>query len=372
MNKLMQFFNSVTFKPSAPSESAEQTALFPAVCNSVCGRAHTQVYANCQDYSEVYCDDRVTVIAISDGCSSANAAREAAVRNVKAAIEFCKQESVLRMKDDAFCRKLVDAVNESLYMSEADYGELCATLAVVAVFHTGEYILANIGDGTILSLSSDFRPQITLAPFNDGDAYHTIFTNQRDKALHTMQFKRGNCFTEEIYGFLALTDGAEVILKNMQFGIDVCESMAQALLDGTGKDNVEHLTTEIAAKYTADDVTAAMLVIPNREDADEADEPEEMPDEAEVAESDDTQEGDMHDMAKQLIYAVDTMFDHVDPKYWGILLTLCAYEDGLFAAELVEKGCCDSGMFLETVIPLIRAGLVQFHEDGRFYCKERM
>ena len=335
MNKLMQFFNSVTFKPSAPSESAEQTALFPAVCNSVCGRAHTQVYANCQDYSEVYCDDRVTVIAISDGCSSANAAREAAVRNVKAAIEFCKQESVLRMKDDAFCRKLVDAVNESLYMSEADYGELCATLAVVAVFHTGEYILANIGDGTILSLSSDFRPQITLAPFNDGD-------------------------------------GAEVILKNMQFGIDVCESMAQALLDGTGKDNVEHLTTEIAAKYTADDVTAAMLVIPNREDADEADEPEEMPDEAEVAESDDTQEGDMHDMAKQLIYAVDTMFDHVDPKYWGILLTLCAYEDGLFAAELVEKGCCDSGMFLETVIPLIRAGLVQFHEDGRFYCKERM
>ena len=320
------------------------------------GRRHISDNVECQDFAHSkFADNKspVNILAVSDGCSSAKFALEAAKVNCYASEEFFSD--LKNWNNISNPEKIVDSflkfVARKLDDTGADYDQLAATIASAAIMNNGDYIVLSLGDCTVIAYDNDFSPRIFCKPFNIGDSFSTIFTNNYKNGMKYMILKTGNIFRENINGFALFTDGCESLTDELLKGAESMRDAAFDLAVGSNPDVLNNMTEYIADNLTTDD--AAIGIILSDSAVDES-----------KRVINDLNER-MHNMDQNMnsTASADRPFSDQPPMYDYILRALA--QSPKTAEELVNEGICHNGCVLSTMKPLVEMKLVHF-AGGKF------
>ena len=144
----------------------------------------------CQDRAKyVYAKNGSVILALSDGCSSAAFAEEAAEINVDTVLRLF---SDMPLKDFLAQEKnaadVIDPILSAMKKKHAkrfarDPSDFSATL-LFAVCDGTDILLGHIGDGNILCVSNDGTTAFYSQEENDGAADRTFFTVSADAKAH--------------------------------------------------------------------------------------------------------------------------------------------------------------------------------------------
>lgn len=227
-----------------------------AVSYSVDGRIHLINHMKCQDVSCIVKTGDCIVSVVADGAGGSPLGREAAELTADGAVSFFADNtaftdsSVFKLKK-AFLDHMDNIYGESGY----EYGLLASTCLVVAVKDIS-YCVIHVGDGNILSCDNRFNIRPFSMAYNEGNNKNcTVFCNQYDEALDSMQIYRG-CFDNDISAFLLLSDGASVIEQSDKLS----ELLALTVVSPNKAENVcKHIASETAINKTMDDVSMACV-----------------------------------------------------------------------------------------------------------------
>ena len=183
---------------------------------AVQGRSHLKADIPCQDKTNIYTTEDITVVALADGAGSASCSHFGAERITRFICKYFAEDfsSYFEEKDGAaFKRKVINDIDTELNKLAEEIGctvkDLASTLLVAGVCGD-RYILIHIGDGVIGYLKED-QLHIASQPENGEFVNTTVFTTSKD-ALQTMKVLKGYLGTIE--GFVLMSDGTEASLYN--------------------------------------------------------------------------------------------------------------------------------------------------------------
>ena len=250
------------------------SGIFRTACCSEQGRRNKNRRRECEDYSEVFQNDKYAIIAIADGATCAEHAKDAAIINVETFIHVFQDDYLWNINSYIEIKKrLLDAINDRFRETKWDITQLSATLTGVAVNKkTGDVFVLSIGDGTVIALDADHEAYRLVEPFNKGDKNRTYFTN--DYKL-IMDKNEGNFIENynlvmsggtidslrKLTGFLIFSDGGDdVFTKHFGKGAEFIRCIAEEVWVNDNNDYIKTCTEDISGNYTKDDVSIAVMV----------------------------------------------------------------------------------------------------------------
>lgn len=326
---------------------AEHSDFADVAVDHMVGRRHAAYYDPCQDYSGYRIFNGKATMALSDGCSSAEEAEAAAKISVDFALRFLQNTDWTEMSDVDVLSRFIDALQKQLRNSKKEYAELSATLLAVSVNRdTNEYIIISIGDGYAYAYDESYLSSMIVEPFNrNGDPSKTCFGNALD-AKELAQIRRGNFVDDGYQGFAIFTDGASAFESDIDFGVNSLRELAYAA-QKQDKKFLHNMIADIRAERTHDDVAIGIMMLTPYDYA--MDEPQEA-------------EGTFQRPNLDEVSAELAEIEY--PEQYGALILNAFWNDKELSMEdLVEKGICQKGSVLRTMLPLVRGGFLAFEND---------
>lgn len=315
------------------------------------GKKHARRREAGQDYSDYFVSESRTTVAISDGCTGVEVdenAVAAARLSVEFALTYMQECNWCDWTTEEFLENFSDSLQQYLGDSGRDYSDLSATLAVVSFDKkSGNYMVINIGDGMIFSYNQNYLPKIISYPMNrDGDSSRTYFGND-PQLKDFIQVFTGNASEEGYAGFLLCSDGAQSLVSE----ISIVTRLAFALKNRQ-KDDIKKILFNIR-ESTTDDVSVAMFLLP-------------------VCDSHSNRKNEHRlggkiesDIAKCELELEQFGFPI---RYGRLIMKALQENDGLSYEELVNQGICAKGTVLQSLLPLIKIGLVTY--KNKLFIKE--
>lgn len=326
---------------------AEHSDFADVAVDHMVGRRHEAYYRPCEDYSGYRIFNGKATMALSDGCSSVEEAEAAAKISVDSALRFLQDTDWTEISDVDVLNEFIDALQKQLRDSKKEYAELSATLLAVSVNRdTNEYIIISIGDGYAYAYDESYLSSMIVEPFNiDGDPNSTCFGNDID-VKELAQIKRGNFVEDGYQGFAVFTDGASAFEKDTDFGVNSLRDLAYAARNQDRK-FLHNMVANIQAERTNDDVAIGIMMLTPYDYA--MDEPQET-------------EGAFQ---RPNLDEVSAEFAEIGyPEQYGALILNAFWNDKELSMEdLIEKGICQKGSVLRTLLPLVRGGFLAFEND---------
>lgn len=331
----------------------------------ITGKKHEAYLEECEDYASYKNSADKVTMAVSDGCSAAKEAKTAAEVSVQFALDYLQKQDWESMNIEELVNDFVDGIQTYLLASEKQYPELSSTLVVLSYNKTTHnYISINIGDGFLRKYyEKNYSTDVVLTPYNrDNNPARTCFGNSFDVKEH-IQAVTGNIVSEQIFGFVIASDGAEILNTNEEYGDKTLKSLALALRNQNGN-YIQQKVKELQ-NHTHDDISiGVLLVTPENNSSD-------------VVE--DTKEPESFELNNEVDVEVKTKFDidevtekilekkvSIPAQYAALIMANLNEEDGgLSMANLINNQICKRNTVLRTMIPLIRCSLVIF-KDGKF------
>lgn len=247
---------------------------FRTACACRQGQRNRKCGRECEDYAEVYQDDKYAIIALADGATSADHAKEAARINVRAFIHVFQDDYLWSLQSGtAIKKRLLTEINDKFRETRWALNHLSATLTGVAINKiTGEVIILSIGDGTVIALDADHEAYRLVEPFNNGDRNRTYFTNDYDiivksdegNSIKILNLRMPGSIVDSLKnltGFLIFSDGGnEIFTQHFGKGAEFIRRIAEEVWVNDNNDYIKECTEDISGNYTSDDISIAVVV----------------------------------------------------------------------------------------------------------------
>lgn len=230
---------------------------------SVAGRRHQFYEIDNQDHMNCYENGKISVSALSDGCSGCKYPALAAEITDLAALQLAQNEKIWNMDEEAFRKAAADQFQELFSVCSEPDAELCATTAFVIVNkETWEYIAFSVGDSAVLAVDENLNIRQLLEPVNGMRKTQTFFTNDRRDVIKVGCYSRGR-LSAETAGFILYTDGAES-LAEPPFS-DAKHLVTSALISQRMADQFAEEYLEKTSSCLADDISFAAVMVRNEQ-----------------------------------------------------------------------------------------------------------
>ena len=323
------------------------------------GKVHERRNLECEDMIKSYQDDNISIISVSDGCSTSLHSKEAAQMNNEIVIELFKEEAVWGWGRDKIRYELANRIKERFEKMGYEKKELLATLTAVAIRADGEYIGVSIGDGFILGINQQFESTILRFPYNTGgESKRTLFTfdtegcyRETAVTLHNLQKalppQRGR-----MCGFVIGTDGAgDLLLEWAKVGTKLIEELAMRTV--CEDLNCARVLAETIAKsnYCIDDVSVGCIMLQDEQLAQDA-----VNALAKLSKETDEPEPEPEEPPKKI-----PTFEGISQYYYPVLYSLV--NGGKTLEQLEAEEICPEGKSLEILLPLISKGIIRYENQ---------
>lgn len=334
--------------------------MYKSVLYKETGKKHILRNKPCEDFVAYRTNKEKTVytVALSDGAGSYKRAEIGAeiTATTCAALVADQFERLYMVPDDFTAQIILGEINQKIKEAALDEykkagdstGEsytlldYSATLLCVATHIDGRYLVFHVGDGAIVKLNRNQRPEILSRYQHSGAANQTTFVT----VPYTDYFLQKG--TENASSYLLMSDGPEEFLVN-----EVAIHPRVALLQHLGffyyeedmVDELSILTKELKDAYMTDDCSFAML-------------------------QDRRQIGNVFFRLEAKLRS--NLFEHIFTKKElkqnrEILCVLSTAVHGASDAHLARKLHVHSKKYIfKKMYHLINIGLVQY-EDGKYY-----
>lgn len=314
---------------------------------SITGRRHESLGKGNEDGFTVYEDDRIVILAVSDGCSESPCAKAAADSVLNALLEFGKVSDIWNMKPKQIRSELLRIVDRHLLAAPYDYELLASTCCLIVINKiANKYLAISIGDCSAAIINDSLDPGMLLTAVN---IFHhkdrTVFANS-SAASAAMKIETGNMAGTA--GFILITDGADTFFNQDKVN-DIQQLASLCVLSKEQAQEALEKCVDALSEYSADDIT---IVIAMRSDDSNihcvaeatcitpithANPAEDIPDE-DIPET--TEESDKSDSGDTSLIS-----------FLKIPRT---------AEELILAGYCNPGEVVTYLYPFIREGLVTY------------
>lgn len=228
---------------------------------SITGRRHESLGKGNEDGFTVYEDDRIVILAVSDGCSESPCAKAAADSVLNALLEFGKVSGIWNMKPKQIRSELLRIVDRHLLATPYDYELLASTCCLIIVNKiANRYLAISIGDCSAAIINDSLDPGMLLTAVN---IFHhkdrTVFANS-SAASAAMKIETGNMAGTA--GFVLITDGADTFFNQDKIN-DIQQLASLCVLSKEQAQEALEKCVDALSEYSADDIT---IVIAMRSD----------------------------------------------------------------------------------------------------------
>lgn len=314
-----------------------------------------------QDSTAIISENNMTLVIVNDGCSGCEYPREAAELNVSTAKKLLQMPTVFSMNQKEFVRLMSELYLEAF--SECGYpvNQTSATTAFVLIHQkTNRFIAFSVGDSAILTCTDRLQFRPLLEPLNGSRKSITCFTNS-DYLTKVACFESGR-ISAGTAGFLVYSDGAEM-LADSPFS-EAQQLAAAALISKEAGRKTAAAVMEQIVDSSADDISFAFIMAKNDRIMDAAaalyhGEPEEAaaePPQEETADTDSSK-------TKPVQPPFPKQKEESSQVYSPILHYLRSPRT---AAELIQHGLCTNENLCDTLLVLLRLGIIRASQtDGK-------
>lgn len=228
---------------------------------SITGRRHESLGKGNEDGFTVYEDDRIVILAVSDGCSESPCAKAAADSVLNALLEFGKVSDIWNMKPKQIRSELLRIVDRHLLAAPYDYELLASTCCLIVINKiANKYLAISIGDCSAAIINDSLDPGMLLTAVN---IFHhkdrTVFANS-SAASAAMKIETGNMAGTA--GFILITDGADTFFNQDKVN-DIQQLASLCVLSKEQAQETLEKCVNALSEYSADDIT---IVIAMRSD----------------------------------------------------------------------------------------------------------
>lgn len=225
---------------------------------SITGRRHESLGKGNEDGFTVYEDDRIVILAVSDGCSESPCAKAAADSVLNALLEFGKVSDIWNMKPKQIRSELLRVVDRHLLAAPYDYELLASTCCLIAINRiANKYLAISIGDCSAAIINNSLDPGMLLTAVN---IFHhkdrTVFANS-SAASAAMKIETGSMIGTA--GFVLITDGADAFFAQDKVN-DIQQLAALCVLSKEQAQEALEKCVNVLSETSADDITLVMAM----------------------------------------------------------------------------------------------------------------
>lgn len=335
------------------------------IATSITGRRHEALGKMNEDSYIIHDDERISVLALADGCSKSPCGTKAAEATLEGIKKFALSSDIWTMKDKHKKEKLLSDLDNAFFAYPYPYADLQATCLVVIINkYSNQFIAIGIGDCSCAVItSSELDAKMLINPFNIlGQKNKTVFAND-SAALGTMKIETGDM--SNVAGFALVTDGADTFFeKNNLDNIQQLASLC-VLNKGQAQEELDEIVHAISEKEV-DDITIVMAMNSSNEKIRHIAEAICTAPIVEDVHNNSVECVDVENIADTTVNDDVTEEMIVEDKDSGspmtLLIFLCTPRT---AEELILNGYCFPGEICNYMYPLIREGIVKY-EDSFF------
>lgn len=232
---------------------------------SLTGRLHEHEGKLNEDAYKIFETDKLSIMAISDGCGSSPSAAPASKLTVQAAIDFSvdlfNKNELFSLSDKELKHRLVSFIRNKYRDSAFPYNELAATLIMVIIDKsTGRFLTMSLGDGSLLCVLNNFEVKLLERPKN------ILFMKNRtyffiDEISERMITVTRDSFNNKsgIIALVPLTDGAQKIISLSQTNKVKNLACLNILNKKAAGKYLKKIAEKIYSTYTNDDATIGLI-----------------------------------------------------------------------------------------------------------------
>lgn len=287
---------------------------------SLKGSAHELHNIPCEDKGVIFETERLTVVAVSDGCSAYPNTDIAANLTIQGLTEFVEQhETVIvqgKFSPERFMQMLLTKLSH-LYKDNCGkypYYHMAATLAFLIIDQINDcYYLFSVGDSTVLSVDCFGQVSVRIPPYPV-----PVFCCSYKEAINSYQYTQGDLSEDGREAFILLTDGG-ASAPHHAYG-----ELVQSLLkhDVFERRIILKNFCRSVSKCTDDDITVAVILPGGAA----------IPPDNNEAQEDEEERNPFKDLLNTL-------------------------REPISVQELIDRGIYPEGHLLTALIPLVSAGM---------------
>jgi len=232
--------------------------IYNIIGTSITGRRHESLGKDNEDGFTVYEDDRIVVLAASDGCSESPCAKAAADSVLNALLEFGKVSDIWDMKPKQIRSELLRIIDRHLLAAPYDYELLASTCCLITINKiAGKYLAISIGDCSAAIINDSLDPGMLLTAVN---IFHhkdrTVFANS-SAASAAMKIETGSMVGTS--GFVLITDGADAFFNQDKVN-DIQQLASLCVLSKEQAQAALEKCVNVLSETSADDITIVMAM----------------------------------------------------------------------------------------------------------------
>lgn len=302
---------------------------------SLKGSAHELHRIPCEDKGIIFETKRLTVVAVSDGCSAYPNTDIAADLTIQGLKEFVEQhEKVIaqgKFSPDRFMQMLLTKLSH-IYKDNCGihpYRHMAATLAFLIIDRISWcYYVFSVGDSTALSVDCFGQVYVCVPPYPA-----PVFCCSYKEAMNSYQYTQGDLHEDGREAFLLLTDGG-ASAPHHAYG-ELVQSLSKH--DVFERRIILKDFCRSVSKCTDDDITVAVILL-----------------------------------GEAPIPMDDNELPKIEEEHNPFRELLNALREPISVQELVDKGIYPEGHLLTALIPLVSAGMVIRMTDQNNEIKYRL